>query len=115
MQPIFDVRNALLEALRRQVGDHLADRVEAEIAAHPDGTFEDLDDLVFAWEYVARDQWLDEECEIVSEEPCPSCAARNGEIYETWKKAIKVLPNGGPNPECTAANCFCSIGPAPER
>jgi hypothetical protein len=116
MAGLSNIQRALLDTARRLYGNALADRVEAESEAHPDRTWEDLaQESGVAWEYIAQDEWLDDECEIVSKEPCPDCSAHNGEEYETWGEAMKALPDGGPNPKCTAANCYCRIAPRSSR
>ena len=107
------VGGAFRRALRRQFGDDLADRVEAEAAAHPGYTFEDAEreGLVTTWEYIAHDQWLDDEGEPVSEESCPACSALNGRHFVGLAELFKVLPDFNENPACTATNCVCRAMP----
>jgi hypothetical protein len=107
------VAGALRRTLHRQLGDDLAERVEAEAAAHPGFTFEDAEreGPVTTWEYIARDLWLDDGGELVSEEPCPACSALSGRHFVGLAELFKVLPDFNENPACTATNCVCRAMP----
>lgn len=104
------VSAAVERALREQGGDAL---VDAAMAVTTPGTWDDLDASGDgpAWEYIAADQWVDEEGNVVSDEPCPVCAALHGRRFPGLQDLYAVLPNFGPNPACTATNCGCSALP----
>ena len=115
MTGLPDIRKVLLDVLRRDAGDEIADQVEAAVKTHPDATWGDSQGCGMEWEYVAQDEWLDDGCEIVSEKPCDRCASQHGRVFLTWDEAMVILPDGGPNPHCAADNCYCRIDPKSQR
>lgn len=66
--------------------------------------FDRVKDLIPCWEYSA----------IMDNATCGPCRSADGTRFNTWAEAMRVLPNGGPNPLCRGdGRCRCRLVPCP--